>query len=862
MPAKQPSRVTVTVEVHTPPSRPETGHTPRPDTLSRIDSASSSASHPRPPQVPGIPENAGIDAIIPAPPLTVSEIPYSSAASTPARRPLADFRVASVARLPAADAQGFRNLKGRLFVDMYDGSTLHVGPDPENGLFRAKLQSELKPSGPVLVQDPDSKLWYPLHDFESMALPLTAASLVMFRTQLDFTGMEPDSDGVYRFEGKRYAVIENQTYQVLHDLDASSPEHKVWRIVNPKDPVAADSENIYHASRAGETQAITRNAENVWVSGLHGLKGGMRRHAQAHDNKAFLLQRYEPIQNAFNALTVSDTRYGALWNKAQHLPEGSAAETTALVELEVHILKHTRMQAEYVKSLIDNKDWLILLKAGGLYKTELHAQQMNRVDYFNKLIAIMDRRVLPTVQMITVESCKKSLAHLNKKLKIMEDRQAVMDQIQKSDRSAGSALEELNREVPDVDQINYSKFNICLRLLSDDPNNPPEVGIRSYTAIHLFVKDMKNVSGHSQPIALQLALDEIRLEKGRFDELSTALDPAKAPYLKEALSLIDTFELKIDNRLNEIYDRVGSNSELPGHDQDIDFDFVPEQPIATAGPAAPRKMFRTRRHGTYRVLVGIKETAADGSVTVQVPDPFKPNDPPQRYEKRQGEWQPVRPAPPPTPKPQLISEATRLLVKVDEQLAQARTMEARKVNPTNIREFLDAETDRLNDLAKRLENTERVAEDAAATGLINRLKTAGDSLSDEGQNILIRMYKNRDVLDVLRLNFLLDHSQLNVVKKVERKQLGKGKDRSFLDVYSINDRSGNAPLWEAHFHYDSTDRQALDYTVKGAHMKTLAQSGLGSSFQRSEEQAGRAHQRIWREIISPKVAQKLFDHAQ
>ena len=130
----------------------------------------------------------------------------------------------------------------------------------------------------------------------------------------------------------------------------------------------------------------------------------------------------------------------------------------------------------------------------------------------------------------------------------------------------------------------------------------------------------------------------------------------------------------------------------------------------------------------------------------------------------------------------------------------------------------------------------------------------------EGQSILIRMYKNSEVLDVLRLSFLLDHSQLKVVKTLERRQMGKGKEKSFLDVYSINDRSDNAPLWEAHFHYDRQDRAALDYTVKGAHLKTLEQRLLGSSFQQREEQAGRPHQRIWRELISPRVAQKLFDH--
>ncbi|KAF1010390.1 MAG: hypothetical protein GAK32_01530 [Pseudomonas fluorescens] len=68
-------------------------------------------------------------------------------------------------------------------------------------------------------------------------------------------------------------------------------------------------------------------------------------------------------------------------------------------------------------------------------------------------------------------------------------------------------------------------------------------------------------------------------------------------------------------------------------------------------------------------------------------------------------------------------------------------------------------------------------------------------------------------------------------------------------------------MWEAHFHYDSNDRPARDHTTKGAHLKTLKQSRQGSTFQQQEEQAGRTHKPIWREFISPRVAQKLFDQA-
>lgn len=857
MPAKPPLKSVTTVEVHNPPLRSTHDHLPRHDTSHVFRPVDHSLING---QTSGrIQDSADPDMISPAPPVSVSEtLSYPTAIHTPLL--LDAYRVGPNTRLPIADASGFRRFKGRQFVDMHDGSILQISLDPDTALYRARLGSESRPSGPILFHDPHSNRWHPLIDFEKGPLTLSASRLETFRTPLDFSGAAPDSEGLHSFKGKRYVTIENHAYQVMRDVDASSPERNVWRVVNPKDPVAADSENIYRASRPGETLAITRNTEGFWTASRDGLKGGMRRTAQTQDNKVYLLQRYEPIRNAFEALATSDKRYGELWDSTRYLPEGSQAEKEALIKLEVHIIKHTRMQAEYARSLIDNKDWLIMLKAGGLYKSELHTHQLDRIDYFNKLIAVMDRRVYPTVHAITVESLKNNFAHLNKKLKIMNERQDVMDQVRKADRSATSDLDDMNRGVPTVDQIRSSQYNICLRLISDDPENPPPFGMRSAMALHLLKKDLQEVSGGSEPLALQLTLDNIRSDRAGFESLDTSADPVKAGYVSQALSLMDTFETKIDNRLNAIHEQVDSNSQLPLYDQDIDFDFLPEQPVGAADTTAPRKLFRTRHHGTYRVLVGVQDTAADGSVTLKVPDLFKPHEPPQRYEKIEGEWRRIRPVTTLTSRPHFVSDATESLARVNEHVTQARRMEARKANPTNIVEFLGAETDRFRDLAQRLEVTDRVTEDAEASGLISRLRTAAASMEAEGQSILIRMYKNKDVLDVLRLNFLLDHSQLKVVKTVGRKQMGKGRDKSFLDVYSINDHSDNAPLWEAHFHYDRQDRPALDYMLKGAHMKTLEQSRLGSAFQQREEQAGRPHQRIWRELISPRIAQKLFDH--
>jgi hypothetical protein len=92
-------------------------------------------------------------------------------------------------------------------------------------------------------------------------------------------------------------------------------------------------------------------------------------------------------------------------------------------------------------------------------------------------------------------------------------------------------------------------------------------------------------------------------------------------------------------------------------------------------------------------------------------------------------------------------------------------------------------------------------------------------------------------------------------------QLGKGNKKDFLDVYTLNDRQTDTPLWHAHFHYADKDSPAQNFTAKGGHLKTLQQSRLGTSSQRRDEQAGRAHVRIWREDIDLSTAQQIFQLA-
>ncbi|ROO13304.1 hypothetical protein BK673_03995 [Pseudomonas fluorescens] len=749
-------------------------------------------------------------------------------------------------------------LKGRAYVDVaYDGIVM-VGVDPQTGLYRARLAVERIASGPLLLRDADSGLWHSLNDGDAVAGFDT--HLQTLRTNPDFTGTRADGEGVLRHEGRLYLTIDNHVYQVMHDVSASTSTQKVWRIVNPKDPVAIDSANIYRASRIGETRTVRRDETNRWVYHLPPLKGGIHDAEIARLSKEVLLQMYEPFQQAHAELKHSSDRHNYLWAEARELPEGSAQRNARLLNVEVNLLKHIHKQADFVESLLLNKNWLIHAKASGLFKQELHTFRIERAEFLNRLMAAMDLRVKPTVSRLDADSCKKIIPHLNKKLRFIEEREVVMAEIRKADPGAVPTLEEIRQQVPSAERINFNKLTLFVHLFAGTPDHAPNTTMPSLASIDLITGDLKNVPQRDHPMALLLTLDQIRTDKSRFEMQLAATDASRTDYIREILNLIGPFEKRIENRLSEILDSFDRNTALPSVNHDIDFDFVPPQPDPSenARPVPPRKVFRVRQHGTYRVLVGDMETTQDGNVIVKVPDPLRPDSPSARYEKRQGEWLRVRSPITRTPRPQLIAEARQLLAEVEQHVAKARMDETKNTNPSEILDDLDKASESLAEQARRLQSLEAAPDEGEILDLTARLRTAADLLTTQGQSVLVRMYKNKHELDIMRVNYLMDADELNVIKTVDRKQLGKGESKSFLDVYSLRDRADDTPLWEAHFHYDQHDALPLNFKTRGGHLKTLAQSRRGIESQRRDEQAGLPHVAIWRQTFDGKTATKIF----
>lgn len=89
----------------------------------------------------------------------------SAGVNTPDAPGLQQYLIPSPSALPQADAEGFRTFKGRQYADIQGGGTVLLAIDPQTGLHRARLASELQPSGPALAIDPASNHWFALQDF-------------------------------------------------------------------------------------------------------------------------------------------------------------------------------------------------------------------------------------------------------------------------------------------------------------------------------------------------------------------------------------------------------------------------------------------------------------------------------------------------------------------------------------------------------------------------------------------------------------------------------------------------------------------------------------------------------------------------
>ncbi|MCU0091971.1 hypothetical protein N8H72_18500 [Pseudomonas koreensis] len=162
MPIKPPVKGSGPVDIHLKPSSDGSVSGPviRPSVHGNL---------PEPPAIfsgARTPHHSGAEVVSPPSSITFRDaLPVVEVAPTVGQLPLEAYHVPAASRLTDIDADGFRTFKGRQFAELPGQGIVQVGADPQTGLYRARLASELNPSGPVLERDSDGKLWHPLEEF-------------------------------------------------------------------------------------------------------------------------------------------------------------------------------------------------------------------------------------------------------------------------------------------------------------------------------------------------------------------------------------------------------------------------------------------------------------------------------------------------------------------------------------------------------------------------------------------------------------------------------------------------------------------------------------------------------------------------
>ncbi|MFJ4606493.1 hypothetical protein [Pseudomonas atacamensis] len=235
----------------TPLLQSETLLRPSLDSVTRSTAADASAAGR------SVPE---IDVAGALPRVHVHEAPGVSGASTdvPALS-LHDYLVPEISALPNADAQGFRVFKGRRYVDVHGVGTVQAAFDPATGQQRARLASELNPSGPMLVRGPANDFWYPLDMSDSIALRSAAGKAQEIK-----------------FNGKQYFTAPQP--------DAGDGRHYVLQVRDPKNPSTLLSSGIVAAP----------DALGLWKR--RGRKGGMK--AEDSDEEFVLAPEFVPRKSS------------------------------------------------------------------------------------------------------------------------------------------------------------------------------------------------------------------------------------------------------------------------------------------------------------------------------------------------------------------------------------------------------------------------------------------------------------------------------------------------------------------------------------------------------------------------------------
>lgn len=234
---------------------------------------------------------------------------------------------------------------------------------------------------------------------------------------------------------------------------------------------------------------------------------------------------------------------------------------------------------------------------------------------------------------------------------------------------------------------------------------------------------------------------------------------------------------------------------------------------ASPAPAPVMHRVHPRRSTVIKTAQGrrlLVDRSQDSNRAVQH-DPVT-QQPVSNFEQRDGEWFELAPPEPPVTldTAELRQRATSLLANRDVRIAKA----ARHLNePNALSDLMDWHIEDLLEITHKLQAIEDTPRSLALT---QELRAAAAHVRAEKKRLLTQSYLTTQHPDGTALRYLHEQQRLQITPTVVRKPTRRPDD--YLDVYEVRDtHAPTAVLWEAHFHYRSTQASARRF-VKG-HLK-------------------------------------------
>ncbi|MBF4206469.1 hypothetical protein EI533_01860 [Pseudomonas donghuensis] len=709
--------------------------------------------------------------------------------------------------------------------------------------------------------------------------PLQAVSAGRLRVSahpLASTAGTPGS-GIHHYQGTTYAMIEGAAYPIVPDAPASTPEWRVWRLA---DGPRADSPAIV---------LYRQHWYYARVPGAAGMprRGGRLAQMQEQNRAAATAERAAQFQQQHNTRQQLLEVNQALLTTADQMTQVTARVNAAIGGSDTQQQAIAALVVTYWKAIKHISTKIDLLAILGDPQTLPQQREMHvyRLHCLEKIMLSQDLAFTgETGEMLADPhqgehgryrlQHRRILQHLEEKRPFLDKHAAYIEALSsgfpgtQTDTYLARAREDFPA-TPLMRQAAVILFKLDLLVISDTPDPQAPIQFNTEAALRLVqlhdalttYTDLDSLPENYQLSLLddlQRQFDSHQQGLRSMQDTAATLDKA---HLRDIDQVLVSLMRQIQQRLESMYRDLTSNTLLSLDSQALDTDFLPAQPLQRPVAGPRKRVIKVRQQGTTAFKVGQAHTDEQGREVVDIISPGIVAGPRvQRYVNPvAGYWQPLaveRRVGTAASLATQLSQANTLLGKVEQQLDSARQDAEKQQNPTNIVEALERHAGALEVLAQGIESSSTEAEQRT---LLDRLRGGAQRLRQHGEALRLMLYKSPETLDINRLLYLIEHRQVSVHKTLMRAPRGKGRNKHFLDIYQIRDVQGSrSTLWEAHFHYDATTTAMEQFQLKGAHLKTLAQSRLGAASQAQAEREGQAHVPIWRAAFSPQAARELF----